>query len=278
MQDDNRLGAFLRARREAVRPEAHGLPVHGVRRVPGLRREEVAMLAGVSVNYYLRLEQGRDRNPSPQVLDALARVLLLDDTATRYLHELARPRPARRRRARRETVPASTLQLLETIGLPAFVAGRSLDVLAANPLATALAPNLRVGENRLRSLFLDPVEQARHPDWRQTVRHCVAAFRQRLGADIDPRDAQLVGELSLASEEFRRIWAGHDVKPVRDETVRVDHPQVGPMTLGVSKLEIDGTDGMMLIVYHAAPGSPDAERLALLGSLTASADPVAVSG
>lgn len=270
MHDGNRLGEYLRARRQAVRPEALGLPAGGRRRVPGLRREEVAMLAGVSANYYLRLEQGRDRNPSPQVLEALARVLQLDDTATRYLHELARPQPRRRRAPRPEVVPPGIATLVETIGPPAFVAGRYLDVLAANPLATALLPNVRVGENRLRSLFLDPSEHALHPDWERTSAECVAAFRKRLGSEIDDRAVELVGELSLASEAFRQAWAGHDVTPLRGEPVRMDHPQVGQISLGVSKLEVDGNDGLMLIVFHAEPGTQDAERLALLASLTAS--------
>lgn len=270
MDDENRLGAYLRARREAVAPEALGLPAGGLRRVPGLRREEVAMLAGVSANYYLRLEQGRDRNPSPQVLEALARVLQLDDTAASYLHELARPLPRPQRRPRPEVVPPSTVQLLETIGLPAFVVGRHLDVLAANPLATALAPNIRVGANRLRSIFLDPAEQTLHADWQRWSDECVATFRKRLGSDSDdPRAVQLVGELSLGSEAFRQAWARHDVHGLRGEPVQVDHPQVGRLELGVSKLEVDASDGLMLIVYHPEPGSETAERLALLGSLTA---------
>ena len=269
MHEENRLGTYLRARRELVTPESVGLPVHGMRRVPGLRREEVAMLAGISSEYYLRLEQGRDRNPSPQVLQALARVLRLDATATAYLHELAAPRP-RTRRSRRRAVPPETAQLLEVIGLPAIVVDEYFDVLAANALATALAPSLRVGENRLRSLFLDPADQLLHPDWARCAPQLVATFRNRLGAGVDdPRVVQLVGELSLASEEFRRAWARHDVKPPRGKAVRIDHPQVGEMRLWTSKLETDGPDRVMVIVYHAEPGTADAERLALLTSLAA---------
>ena len=267
MREENRLGTYLRARRELVAPESVGLPVHGLRRVPGLRREEVALLAGISSEYYLRLEQGRDRNPSPQVLEALARVLRLDATATAYLHELAAPRP---RRSRRQAVPRETAQLLEVIGLPAVAVDGCFDVLAANALATALAPSLRVGENRLRSLFLDPAEQLLHPDWAQCAPQLVATFRNRLGTDVDdPRVVQLVGELSLASQEFRSAWARHDVKPPRGKAVRIDHPQVGEMRLWTSKLEADGADGVMVIVYHAEPGTADAERLALLTSLVA---------
>jgi transcriptional regulator with XRE-family HTH domain len=270
--DSRRLGDYLRARRELVTPADVGLPVHGVRRVKGLRREEVAMLAGISADYYLRLEQGRDRNPSVQVLEALAGVLQLDGTATAYLLRLGAPRPrARARRPRRETVPPTTAQLLEVIGLPAFVEGRFLDVLAANALATALSPNVRVGENRLRSVFTDPAEQDLHPDWARTAPRLVAGFRNRIGSDVDdPRVVQLVGELSLASDDFRRAWARHDVKPIQSRTIRMDHPQVGELTLALSKLAVEGTDGQMLVVYHAEPGTRDAEKLAVLASLTAS--------
>ncbi len=271
VQDDNRLGDYLRARRKLVTPEDVGLPVRGMRRVAGLRREEVAMLAGISAEYYLRLEQGRDRNPSVQVLEALARVLRLDDTALAYLLQLVAPRPrARARRPRRQTVPPATAQLLATIGLPAFAADKYFTVLATNPAATALTPNVRVGENRLRSLFLDPAEQELHLDWAATVRECVAAFRRRLGSDADdPRAVQLVGELSLASDVFRQEWARHDVRPMRGQPVRMKHPLVGELSLGMSKLDVDGTDGMVLVVYHPEPGTEDADRLALLTSLAA---------
>ncbi|CAL9524683.1 helix-turn-helix transcriptional regulator [Streptomyces sp. Tu 3180] len=269
MSEENRLGDYLRARRDLVTPADMGLPAHGVRRVPGLRREEVALLAGISSDYYLRLEQGRDRNPSAQVLDALARVFRLDDTATAYLHQLAAPRPRARRRTRRPSVPPATAQLLESIGLPAFVTDRALDVIAVNPLASALVPGVRVGENRLRSFFLDPAERALHADWDRTAAQCVAVFRRRLGSDADdPRVVRLVGELSLASAEFRRVWARHDVRPVVDKPIRMNHPQVGGLSLTLSKLDVDGPDGLMLAAYHAAPGTEDAERLALLASLT----------
>ncbi len=155
------LGEYLRARRELVTPADVGLPPSARRRVRGLRREEVAMLAGISSDYYLRLEQGRDRNPSPQILNALARVLDLDQAATDYLLDLATPRPVSKLpKRKREKVPTVTRQLLDVIGLPAFVEGRYFDVLAANELAYALSPTLRVGQNRLRSVFLDPAEQA----------------------------------------------------------------------------------------------------------------------
>ncbi|MEI5675626.1 MULTISPECIES: helix-turn-helix transcriptional regulator [unclassified Nocardioides] len=269
MSDDNLLGDHLRARREQVTPEMVGLPVHGVRRVAGLRREEVALLAGISSDYYLRLEQGRDRNPSVQVLEALARVLQLDATATDYLLGLGSPRPrSRTRRPRRETVPPQIAQLLEVIGLPAFVEGRFLDILAANRLMTALMPSVQVGENRLRSLFLDPAERALFLDWETLAPRMIAGLRKRIGSDIDdPRFVQLVGELSVGSDEFRRGWARHDVKPLQSKVIRLDHPQVGELSLAQSKLAVEGADGQILAIYHPEPGTDSAEKLALLGSL-----------
>lgn len=269
MSDDNLLGDHLRARREQVTPEMVGLPVHGVRRVAGLRREEIALLAGISSDYYLRLEQGRDRNPSVQVLEALARVLQLDATATDYLLGLGSPRPrSRTRRPRRETVPPQIAQLLEVIGLPAFVEGRFLDILAANRLMTALMPSVQVGENRLRSLFLDPAERALFLDWETLAPRMIAGLRKRIGSDIDdPRFVQLVGELSVGSDEFRRGWARHDVKPLQSKVIRLDHPQVGELSLAQSKLAVEGAEGQILAIYHPEPGTDSAERLALLGSL-----------
>src|SRR4051812_14659722 len=266
----NPLGEYLRARRELVDPAQAGLRVTGVRRTPGLRREEVATLAGISADYYLRLEQGRDRNPSPQVLEALARVLGLDATATHYLLGLSAARPAAARRPRREVVPIGIRQLLDTLGLPAFVESRMFDVLAVNRLATALSPNLRTGRNRLRTMFLDEDEQDLHPDWELAIGGMVAAFRASLGTDVDdPRITRLVGELSLASEPFRRLWARHDVKPPAGAPVRMRHPQVGMLELRREKLTVGDSDGQLLVIFHAEPGSDSARSLALLGSLAA---------
>src|SRR5215472_15309442 len=270
MTGPNTLGEYLRARRALVNPAAAGLRVMGVRRTPGLRREEVATLAGISADYYLRLEQGRDRNPSPQVLDALASVFGLDATARQYLLGLSSARPAAARRPRREVVPAGTRQLLDVLGLPAFVESRIFDVLAANRLATALLPTIRPGENRMRSVFLDEGERAALPDWEHAIGGMVAAFRASLGTDTsDPRIAQLVGELSLASEPFRQLWARHDVRPLAGEPARIDHPQVGMLELRREKLAIGDTGGQLLVIYHAEPGSDSARSLALLGSLAA---------
>lgn len=268
VSDDNRLGVYLRARRELVRPEDVGLPATGVRRVPGLRREEVALLAGVSADYYLRLEQGRDRNPSPQVLEAIARVLQLDDAGTSYLLGLVAPRPRSTRRRRRASVPPPLAQLVETVGVPAVIEDRYLDVVAGNTLARLLDPSLAVGENRLRSFFLDPATQALHADWESLCETLVAAFRTSVGSETDdPRAVEIVGELSLASERFRRLWARHDVKALAGATMVVDHPQVGPLTVFRHKFPLSDGSGLILGTYHAEPGSESAEKLALLGSL-----------
>ena len=269
MSENTMLGDYLRARRALVRPGSVGLPVNGVRRVAGLRREEVAMLAGISSDYYLRLEQGRDRHPSIEVLEALARVLGLDQAATEYLLGLATPRTRhRRRRPRRETVPTGILQLLDVLGLPAFVEGRYFDVLAANGLARSLLPTLQVGQNRLRAVFLDPAEQALYPDWDQATARLVANFRASVGSDADdPRVVQLVGELSLSSERFRRLWARHDVQSREGMPARIHHPHVGDLTLNKEKLAIGGAEGQLLVIYHAEPRTRSAEKLALLASL-----------
>jgi transcriptional regulator with XRE-family HTH domain len=274
----NALGEYLRARRELVDPADVGLSVAGVRRTPGLRREEVATLAGVSADYYLRLEQGRDRNPSPQVLEALAGVFGLDATATQYLLSLTSARP-RSRRLRREVVPTGVRQLLDVIGLPAFVESRMFDVLAANRLATALSPRIRPGENRLRSMFLDEDERNLHPDWERMIGGMVGAFRTSLGTEVDdPRLTQLVGELSLGSEQFRQLWARHDVKPLAGKFLRMSHPEVGALELRLEKFPIGDSGGQLLVIYHAEPGSESAGSLALLGSLASEPQRTSSSG
>ena len=268
----NTIGEYLRARRELIRPADVGLQQIGRRRVAGLRREEVAMLAGVSADYYVRLEQGRDRHPSEQVLDALARALRLDADATAHLHRLARP-PARRPRGsmRSERVPPGVLQLIGTWSTtPAVVENRYTDVLAANAIAIALAPFYAVGTNLVRATFLDPRVCDMYRDWEGITQRAVAALRALVGPDVDdPRLNELVGELSVRSERFRRLWARHDARPKRSGTARLEHPQVGSLELGYEKLPIPDTDRQTLAVYHAAPGSASAQALALLAAATA---------
>jgi transcriptional regulator with XRE-family HTH domain len=269
MPSDNRLGEFLRARREVAQPGDLGLPDPGRRRVPGLRREEVAMLAGVSADYYVRLEQGRDRHPSEQVLEALARVLGLDDDATGHLHELARPTPRRRRSAAKaERVDAGVLRLLDSWHTtPAVVFGRYMDVLAANTLAIALNRCSVPGVNQVRAIFLDPEAREIFPEWDVVAADTVASLRAAAGTDLDdPRLTELVGELSLKSPEFGRLWARHDVRIKTRGIKRFAHPMVGDLTLGFESLAINGSPGQTLAVYHAEPGSPSEHALALLGS------------
>jgi transcriptional regulator with XRE-family HTH domain len=273
----NALGEFLRARRERVRPEDVGLRGGGLRRVPGLRREEVALLAGISSDYYLRLEQGRDRNPSVQVLEALARVLRLDASGTTHLLGLAQPeRPAasRRRVRKPEAVPASVRELLDTWSShPAYVQNRFTDCLAANSLCRALSPNYAPGVNLLRAVFLDPAEHELRRDWEELTAEGVATLRGHIGPDVDdPRLVELVGELSVRSERFRLLWSRHEVRPMLGRTSLLSHPLVGDFELRSNKFEIPGTDALNLVVFHAEPGSRSAELLGLLGSLAASGD------
>lgn len=264
----NALGAYLRARRELVTPEQAGIPDLGVRRVPGLRREEVAMLAGISADYYLRLERGRDRNPSVQVLEAIARVLQLDDDHFAHLLTLVAEAPRqRRRRPRKETVPPGALKLLDSLVQPAFIEGRYFDVLASNALARALDPRLVVGGNQLRDMFLDAGQQRLYPEWENVTECLIANLRQSVGNDTDdPRFVDLVGELSLASPLFRRLWARHEVRGQRGTPIRLDHPQVGELTLNRERLSVGGAENLKLVVYHPDPESDDADKLALLAS------------
>jgi len=267
-QTTNRLGTYLRARRESVTPQQAGIPEGGVRRVPGLRREEVAMLAGISADYYLRLERGRDRNPSVQVLESIARVLQLNDDHVAHLLTLVADVPKQRaRRPRKETPPPGAVKLLDSLIQPAFIEGRSFDILASNALARALDPGLAVGRNQLRDLFLDPAQQALYPDWENVTECYVASLRQAVGNDIDdPRFIELTGELCLASPYFSRLWARHEVRGQRGTLMYLDHPQVGELVLNRERLSIGGAEGMMLVVYHPDAGSSDADKLALLAS------------
>jgi transcriptional regulator with XRE-family HTH domain len=264
----NALGAFLRARRELVTPEQAGVPDVGVRRVPGLRREEVAMLAGISADYYLRLERGRNRHPSLQVLESIARVLHLDDDHFAHLLTLVSEGSRQhRRRKRKETPPSGALKLLDSLVQPAFIEDRYFDILASNSLARALSPGLAVGGNQLRDLFLDPAEQALLPEWENVTECFIANLRQAIGNDVDdPRFIELTGELSLASPRFRQLWGRHEVRGQRGGPIRLRHPQVGDITLNRERLSIAGTESLMLVIYHPDAGSSDAEKLALLAS------------
>ncbi|MGG2463647.1 helix-turn-helix transcriptional regulator [Streptomyces sp. RGM 3693] len=278
------LGDFLRSRRARIQPEEVGLPGHGRRRVPGLRREEVAQLAGVSVDYYIRLEQGRGPSVSDAVLDAIGRVLRLDDTEQEYLRRVARPAARRASAGRRESAGGPAVQkvrpglrlLLDTIDkAPAFVLGRRMDVLAWNGLADAvvgfsqMAPEDR---NMPRQVFLEPRARELYLDWSAVAAETVAHLR--LYAGNHPQDEQLgalVGELSLGSEDFRRLWADHQVKEKSYGAKRLMHSVVGELDMPYETLTVPGESGQMLVVYTPEPGSQTEERLKLLASWAAPA-------
>jgi transcriptional regulator with XRE-family HTH domain len=263
----NPLGDYLKARRQLVTPELVGLPRGSRRRVPGLRREELALLAGISPDYYLRLEQGRDHNPSAQVLDAVARVLQLDTEAREYLHVLARAAPAPGSPVAAvvegvEDVDPGVAQLIDELTVPTFVQGRFGDVLAANPLAGALSPQYRPGVNLLRAVFLDPRDRELHQDWDRATEEAVSGLRSLAGPDLDdPRLRALVDELSAASDRFRGLWARQDVRGKVGGTSRMLHPVVGPLVLRHEKFRVTGADGQLMVMYHADRGSPSHDAL-----------------
>src|SRR6201993_4500989 len=204
----NALGDYLRARRGQVRPEDVGLIAGARRRVAGLRREELATLAGISSEYYLRLEQGRDKHPSPQVLDALARALKLDVKATEYLHQLAAPAVTRRNHPGLEAAADGTDELINQFSMPAIVASRCQDVLAANPIARALSPGFTPGTNFLRWRLFEPAAREFFVDWDEATDVAVSGLREAAGSDPDdPRLRALVDELSRTSARFRELWA-----------------------------------------------------------------------
>ena len=268
--DPGILAGYLRARRELVKPTAVGIPDLGNRRVPGLRREEVAFLAGVSSDYYVRLEQGRDRHPSEQVLISIANALQLDEEAAAYLLQLAKPHsPGRTRPRRSERVGDGIRTLIDGWPLtPAYVHGKYMDVLAANRLAIALSPFNTPGRNSILDAFLEPEMRELHADWEAMTARVVPYLRSVAGTDVDdPRLVEIVGTLSVGSERFRRLWARQDVKHKATGTSILRHPQVGEMQLHYEKLLIPGADGQTLVTYHARPGSDADERLRLLASL-----------
>ncbi|MEO3809083.1 helix-turn-helix transcriptional regulator [Sphaerisporangium sp. B11E5] len=268
MDSDKLLGDFLRARREVTSPHSVGLIDAGRRRTPGLRREEIAMLAGVSTDYYIRLEQGRERRPSEQVLGALARALNLDGVATDHLFELAHPRP--RRPARRaEPVGPGLLSILRGLDhTPAFVLGRWMDVLAANRMTRALYDGLDHNDNLLRLTFLNPESRGFYVDWEVAAGTKAALLRGLAGTDPDdPYLPELVDELCDRSDEFRRIWARHDVDVRGDEDKRFHHPLVGDITLTIERLFVGKHSGQQLVVFQAEPGSPSEHALGMLRRL-----------
>lgn len=259
MAADNALGDFLKARRGRVAPSPADL-AHGRRRVAGLRRDELARLAGISEPYLTRLEQGVDQHPSPQVLQALARALELDADTSAYLFALAAPSPVR---PSESDVAPDVHQLLDGwAGTPAYVRNRRFDVLAANKWARALAPMYEPGHNLARDMFLDPGARRLFPDWPQVAAQTAAALRAEADAR-DPRTVRLVAELE-ADDDFRELWARHDARPSRDELKRFAHPVVGDLALRRQALTVGGAEQQVIIVYQALPASPSAAALARL--------------
>ncbi|MEV3859459.1 helix-turn-helix transcriptional regulator [Streptomyces sp. NPDC050095] len=261
------LGKYLRARRAQVTPADAGLPAGtGLRRTPGLRREELATLAGVSVDYYTRLERGRETNPSTAVIDALSRALRLRGDAHERLHdlaELASGRLSAPEPTTDDTVRDSVLQMLEALRpMPAYVVNRFSYMLAANPAGRRLLPGMwdlpPEQRNVTRYLFLHPVGRTLYVPWEDTVAHSVAHLRAVGGTDPDdPRMAALVGELLLKSPEFGKMWDRYEVQERGGGTKSFAHPKVGDMTLTYEVMSLARTGGQRLVTYQAPAGSAD---------------------
>lgn len=272
------LGIFLKARRALVRPAEVGLPGGpGLRRTPGLRREEVATLAGMSVDYYTRLEQGKETNPSPSVVDALARILRLDTDEYDHLLGLAQHaiRPLNvchttKRRALSHHVRQGPLLLMEALRPnPAYVVSRTNDILAANPAGYLLFHGLQDWPVRQRNVtryvFLHPEAKRLYPEWDKLVRTSVAFLRARAGVDPDDPDlVALIGELVVKSPEFARLWERYEVKMAGEGTKVFQHPLVGAMTLDYEAMELANADGQRLVAYYSVPGTPDHDAVTLL--------------
>ncbi|MFH8788157.1 helix-turn-helix transcriptional regulator [Streptomyces roseoverticillatus] len=267
------LAGFLRTRRSRVDPATAGIPTDSRRRVQGLRREEVAHLSGVSVDYYVRLEQGRATQPSEQVLDALARVLGLDETERGHLCRLARQR-RRRAKAPGGRVRPELLRVLDLVtDAPALIMNHRLDVLAGNRLAGLLygrpVPGLP-GLNTARHIFLEESERGLYADWETCTLDVVGHLRLAAGKyPEDPRLASLIGELAMGSERFRRLWARADVRARTHGRKAYRHPLVGLLELHGENFALPDESSMELLVLSAAPGSPAADGLRLLAALGA---------
>lgn len=269
------LGEFLRTRRSLLHLEDIALPdFGGQRRVAGLRREEIAQLAGVSVDYYTRMEQGRVPNPSGAVLDALARALRLDGDATRHLHRLVRPQSAARHVPRSQPRPQRVRPMLQRllddlVDMPAVVMGRRMDILAWNTAAVALFGDYaeldRAERNIARITFLDETSRELYADWASCARENVAYLHLAAGRHPeDPQLASLIGELSMKSQDFRRWWAEHPVQDKTSGTKRFHHPVVGDLELAYETLRPTDDPDQALITYAAEPGSPSHDALRML--------------
>jgi transcriptional regulator with XRE-family HTH domain len=279
---------FLRSRRARITPEQAGLPAYGSsRRVAGLRREEVALLAGVSVDYYTRLERGNARGVSDSVLEALARALQLDEAERAHLFDLARGAqpavPARRRPAGQQVRPVVQQALDAMTGAPAYVRNRRSDILAANQLGRALfAPLFDTPArpaNTARFVFLDPRADSFFAEWDRVASEIAASLRSEAGRDPCDRGlSDLVGELSTRSEAFRTRWAAHNVRFHHTGVKRLHHPVVGDLTLNYQTMQLTAGTGLTMAVYTAEPGSASQDALNLLASWVATSDRTETGG
>jgi len=276
-QSGTELGRFLRARRAGVTPEEAGLPAGaGLRRTPGLRREELATLAGISIDYYVRLERGKETRPSPSVVDSLARALRLEDDEHEHLRSLvahaARTVPEPPTTPSRTVRPGVKLLLENLRPCPAHVVSRTNDLLAANPGGLRLLPGIEDWPTRQRNIaryvFLHPASRDLFHDWNTQVRGCVARLRALAGTDPDAPDlTQLAGELLLKSPEFTRLWERYDIKGHSTGRKTFHHPEVGDLTLGYQSMQLEGTPGHRLVTYYAESGTPEHDAMVLLDML-----------
>ncbi|QAY59644.1 XRE family transcriptional regulator [Microbacterium protaetiae] len=278
MDHRSEVREFLSTRRDRLTPDQAGLPAYGGnRRVPGLRREEVAMLSGVSVDYYTRLERGNLAGASDSVLGSLARALQLDDAETAHLFDLAHTAnaspTATRARKRADGLRPSILRLLNAItDAPAMIRNNYFDYVAANQLGRALYAPLfaHPAHNSARFAFLDPAARDFYVDWDKNTQELVATMRGEAGRNpYDKRLTELVGELSTRSERFRTLWAAHDVRYHRTGVKRLHHPVVGEVELTYEAFELPADPGLSMSTYTAAPGSPSADALRMLASWAA---------
>ncbi|WP_051265453.1 helix-turn-helix transcriptional regulator [Nakamurella lactea] len=293
MDNREQVQEFLSTRRARITPEQAGLPAYGGhRRVKGLRREEVALLAGVSVDYYVRMERGTLAGASESVLEGVARALQLDDAEREHLYDLARaagPGTVRRRRSAPVGVTDSVQQVLDAmVGVPAWVRNARHDMLASNRMARALyAPLLadpRRPANTARFIYLDPASHEFFVDWERAADDIAAMLRSEAGRHPhDPQLVELIGELSTRSDDFRARWAAHDVRFHRTGRKKLHHPVVGALDLQFEAMELPSHPDLTMLVYTAAQGTTTADALSMLGSWAAtdqaeSRSPVGISG